>query len=277
MSVAHSSAYTRREYRWVDWKAMYAVKGLPLQYEDEDSMYTIWTYDASEVHVCQIWKGSVPESVSGIYTQVQNDLDKTDFETNFKSIGNGTLGQIDPDGAQIVRIKAAKRGWSYMAIPVEFKTAEIGSLYAKLVDGTNRPGVTLKFFDSNDVEITEEGLAEVNEEAVIKTVIDFEPSYDYEVIGGNLRIEQDISNAQDCRLWIIAVPDIPAEYGGSKEMAGGVNLRFLAPQNSFEVDGRVSKSLKYDAVYHTNKLRFIFKHTAGLKVWIHLTLELYKL
>jgi hypothetical protein len=197
-----------------------------------------------------------------------------DSESYIKNLIASNVPTRDTDGAQIVRIKAAKRGWTFAAIPIEFKTAEIGSLYSKTSDGQNRAGITLKFYDSNGTEITTEGLAEVNETTIIRSIVDFEPPYDYEVIGGTLRIGSDI--AFDCRLWIIAVPDIPAASGGSKEMAGGLNLKFLAPQQLFSVDGRVSKALIYDATYHTNKLRFIFEHQAGSKTDIHINIELFR-
>jgi hypothetical protein len=179
----------------------------------------------------------------------------------------------DTDGAQIVRVKAAKKGWTYGSIPIEFKTAEIGSMYSKTADGVDRPGVSLKFFDNTGAEITTEGLSEINETTIIRSIVDFEPPYDYEVIGGTLRIGTDI--AFDCRLWIIAVPDIAAP-NGSKEMAGGINLKFLAPQQILQVDGRVSKTLTYNASLHTNKLRFIFEHQAGTKTDIHINIELFR-
>lgn len=203
--------------------------------------------------------------------------DLIDFETNVKPMAQAPSDQLDIDGAQIVRVKAAKKGWTFGAIPIEFITAEIDSLYSKLPDNTNRFGITLKFFNSSGQEITQEGLLQINEASIIRTVIDFEPTYDYEIIGGTLRIDQDINSLQACRLWIIAVPDIPVNMGGSKEMAGGINLRYLAPNNEFHVDGRVSKTLTYSPIYHTNKLRFIFEHTAGLKVPIQIVVELFRL
>lgn len=276
MAVSIASDKTQRFFRWTEWKSMYLIKGLPLQWEDDGVIYTIWTYDSQEVLLCQIYKAEVSESATSVYSQEQNDLDKTDFESNFKSLGNLPLSQIDIDGAQIVRIKAAKKGWTYFACPIEFKTSTINSLYSKLYDGTNRPGITLKFYDSSNVEVTEPGIMDVNESLIVKTVIDFEPPYDYEVIGGELRINQDITSLQDCRLYIIAVPDISAEMGGSKEMVGGINLKYLAPQNMLLVDGRVSKTLIYNATYHTNKLRFVLIHDAGLKIDFHITLDLFR-
>lgn len=207
-----------------------------------------------------------------ISKQIPSD-ELVDFETNFKPIPN-LVAQEDTDGATIVRVKAARRGWTYGAIPIEFITSEIGSLYSKTLDGQDRAGITLKFYNSQGQEITDQGLLEINETGIVRTVVDFEPPYDYEVIGGVLRIGSDI--AFDCRFWIIAVPDIPAGSGGSKEMAGGINLKFLAPQQSFHVDGRVSKTLVYSPTLHTNKLRFIFEHLAGTKTAIHINIELFR-
>lgn len=276
--VALAPQLTQRVFRWTVWKTVYAIKGLPFQYEDDGQLYTIWTYDTPEVHLCQIWKGTVPDSVTGAYSQEQNDADKADFEANYKSLGNLALGQIDTDGATIIRMKAAKRGWTYGEIPIEFATARLQSdtnnFYAKLPDGTDRSGITCKIYNGSDAEITTAGLANINLNTAVKTILDFEPAYDYEVIGGSLRTINDIT--ADIRMYIIGVPDIPAIYGGSKEMAGGLNLNYMVPASAYTVDGRVSKTLRYDATYHTSKLRLVFKYPAGTYEQIQLSIELYR-
>jgi hypothetical protein len=274
--VSIASNLTQRNYRWSQWKAVYAIKGLPFQYEDDGDTYTIWTYDHPDVHITQIWKGTIPLETGG-YTQEQNDLDRTDFEATYKSLGNAALEQIDTDGAQIVRQKAAKRGWTFAAIPVEFCTSRLQSdetFYSKTSDGVNRAGISLKIYNADNVEITTQGLLNANLNTAVKTVIDFEPTYDIEIIGGVLRTISEIS--ADIRLWIIVVPDVPAMFGGSREIGGGVNLNYLVPSNTVAVDGRVSKTLKYDAVFHTNKVRFIFKYPAGTAENMMLTIDLYR-
>lgn len=181
----------------------------------------------------------------------------------------------DDDLATIVRMKAAKAGWTYSMVPIEFETARRStSVYSKLADGTDRGGITLKAYDAQDAEVTTDGIAGANWETIVKTVIDFEPTHDYEVIGGYVRSINDITT--DIRLWIIAVPDIAAGSGGSKEMVGGLNLNFMKPENVYNVDGRVTKSLTYSAQNHTNKLRFIFKYAAGTHETLSLNIELYK-
>lgn len=91
MSTIFSSGLTVRESRWTVWKTVQSVKTLVTQYEDDNNTYTIWGYDGPEVHVCQIFKGSVPESALSAYSQEQNDSDRTDFETHYLSTANASL------------------------------------------------------------------------------------------------------------------------------------------------------------------------------------------
>ena len=273
MIVSFGSNFTQRNFTWTQWKANYATKGLPFQYEENTDIYTIWTYDNQEILLCQIWRNLIPQSSSII--QEQNDSDKTDFETNYKSSGNTPLGQIDTDGANVVRIKAAKRGWNFWAIPIEITTSSLlGDMYCKDSNGTDIPGISCKIYDSNNDEITTAGALNVNLNTCIKTVIDFEPQFNYEIIGGSLRINSN--PAQDIRLWIIGAPDIPAQYGGSKEFTSGVNLKFLSADSTFEVDGRVTKSLTYNSSTHEGKMRLIFKHPAGTQVNLQILIEIYR-
>lgn len=181
----------------------------------------------------------------------------------------------DTDGAGIVRNKAAKKGWSFWAIPVEITSSTLsGSLFCQDSSGTNIPWVTCKIYDGSNNEITTAGVLNANLNQCVKTVIDFEPTFDFEIIGGDLRINSNPS--QDVRLWIVSAPDIPANLGGSKEFASGINLKFLAPDSSFEVDGRVTKFLSYNAVTHQGKMRMILKHPAGLQVNMQFVVHIYR-
>lgn len=169
------------------------------------------------------------------------------------------IQQLDSDGSVIIRPKAAKKGWVFGIIPLEFTTSKLNSVFSKLPDNTNRSGITYKIYDSNDSEITNSQ----NEVDAVKTVIDFEPTYDYELIGG--QIQQHTKPTTDIRLWVVAVPDISVSYGGSKEMVGGVNLKFIDPADKVNADGRVSKYMTYNATNHTNKMRLIIRHDAGVQ------------
>lgn len=184
--------------------------------------------------------------------------------------------QFDTDFAQIVRVKAAKRGWSFWAIPIEITTSTIsGGLFIQDVDGNSIPWINCKIYDGSNVEITTPGLLNANLNQCVKTVIDFEPTFDFEIIGGSLRINSNPS--QDVRLWIVGAPDIPVNFGGSKEFASGINLKFLGADSPLEIDGRVTKFLQYNPSTHQGKMRIVLKHPAGTQVNMQLTIQLYRL
>lgn len=249
-----------RAIDWTTFKA-FAALSLPYKYIENSDSYLVYVADSPFTYECTVLKDS--------------STPQTEFESTYKSVAFSTFSQMDTDGAAVVRNKAAKKGWTYAAIPIEFQTAKLSdSVYSKLADGTDRAGITLKAYDISDVEVTVPGTADANLATIVKTVLDLEFPYDYELIGGSLRTLTSI--VDDMRLWIIAVPDIPAGSGGSKEMTGGLNLRYLAPGNEFRVDGRVSKYLSYNATYHTNKLRFIFTYPAGVNESLLITMEIYK-
>ena len=91
MPIALAPQYTQRSSFWTAWKASRAAKSGVHQYDDDGIVYTIWFYDGVEVHLCTIWKGLVPDGVQPIYSQVQNDADKADFEAGLKLTANATL------------------------------------------------------------------------------------------------------------------------------------------------------------------------------------------
>jgi hypothetical protein len=192
-----------------------------------------------------------------------------------RAVRDENTANRDTDGAMITRNKAAKKGWTFCSLPFEFETARLSdALFCQDSSGATRPFVTLKAYNANGEEVTSPGLAGINYTTIVKTVIDFEPPYDYEVIGGDLRTLTPIT--EDVRLWLVAAPDIPAP-NGSKEMGGGINLKFLTPSNVWSVDGRVTKYATYHPVLHTNKIRLILKYPPGVNETLTVIVQLYKL
>lgn len=257
---------------WLYFKQLLEQKSINAQYIEDSDFYHLKAVECGTLLAeCDINK-------------IMQLEDIYDFETNFKDLSNGSLkssiiitdgndvqaNQFDTDNAQIVRIKAAKKGWTYSATACEFVLGMPNSLNALNANGTQKEWITIKCYDGDNVLITDPLLTDT----VVRTEVDFEPPYDYEVIGGSLR--QSEAPLDNIYFFIQAAPDIPAIYGGSKFMAEGLNLRFLAPGNVFQVDGRVSKLLTYNAVNHQGKLRFLFWHTANAGDEIMLTVEYYK-
>lgn len=243
-----------KKIQYTDFKTFVTTKKAPVQYVDFSTHYVIQAKDGYFEYETIIVKDS--------------NADQTDFEAGIKLTANQTI--IDTDGAFITRPKAAKAGWAFDAIPIEVTTSKLNSWESKLVDGTNRSGITSKIYNGMGDEIT----LSLLETTAVKTIVDFEPPYDYEVIGG--QVQQNSKPLTNIRVWVTAVPDVPAGSGGSKEMVGGINLKFLDPADKIEADGRVSKYMTYNATYHTNKLRLTFKYDVGVQHDILIIFEVFK-
>ena len=185
----------------------------------------------------------------------------------------GTISSdYDDTGRPILRTAAAQKGFHYQLPFIEFESSNISGLHYKDVSGNVILHVTAKYYKEGNVECSDQADADSN---CIKTVIDFEPTHDYEIVGAMLL--QIARPNQPVRVWVQAVPDVPEAYGGTKSFTqGGINLEFIPPESYFDVDGRASKYMAYSATYHTNKVRMIFKHNAGFKHRIAICYELFK-
>lgn len=190
------------------------------------------------------------------------------------------LKDIDPsprdsDGVAYAKTKITNTGWSYQLHAVEFEVSVINSLYSKKPNGTDFGFAVLKCFkdvSGTMVECTDQTDADTN---CVMTQIDWEPTHDYEVMGGMFK--QASVPSDDVRLWMVGVPDVPEAYGGSKVFVSNVNLKYMGTEEGVRVDGRAPKYMTYSAVNHTNKFRLILKHTAGFKHKAMVVFEIFKL
>ena len=180
------------------------------------------------------------------------------------------LNPRDSDNAKMFRIKQAKKGATYEARFIQFETSVLNSLVNLQADGSDWGDCTLKFYKDDSgtmVEITTQGELDTD---CICTVLDFEPPYDYELIGGQAFSKGTPS--EDYLMHCVGVPDVPAVMGGSKPMISNANFKYW---NRYKIDGRTSKSMIYDATYHTNKMRKIIHHPAGGKLEFQILFEHY--
>jgi hypothetical protein len=193
----------------------------------------------------------------------------------------------DADNRLMVRHVATKTEYRYSPRSLDFYTAKHGSLYNRshygdgTIDGAPDIGdAWLKFFDASNTEI-----AKGNEESDLdyqarltstctKTVMYFEPAFDYDVFGAKLQfrnIPQDRAY-----FWFVAAPDVPAEYGGNVVfMGGGMNIAFFAEKDTFECDGKTVSTVTYDGTYHSGKVALIVKHNVGTQIGIQLIYQFY--
>lgn len=206
-----------------------------------------------------------------------NDISGVSNQINFlKDIDNAPR---DSDGSPLQRVKVTTTGWHYQLHGIEFETSKLNSLYSKKADNTDYGFSTMKFYkdvSGSEVEITGDDLNQTFLDTnCIKTIVDWEPTHDVEMLGGCLK--QKTIPAQDVKLWVVGVPDISEQYGGSKPFVVNVNLVFIGLEDGVSVDGRAPKYLTYNATYHTSKIRMIFRHPAGFNHKLHMILELFKL
>ncbi len=198
----------------------------------------------------------------------------------------------DSDNSPILRQKTTKTGWHYEPRSLDFFTGVYKSLYNRkhdgngIEDGTDYGDATLKFYDASGVELAyQTGTGnETETEAIfqarldnncVKTVMDWQPTYDMDIIGGVMMISS--SPANRAYMWVVVAPDIPENLGGSvPHVAGGWNLQFFNAKDKILVDGRGAKFLAYDPVYNSNKLRTIIKHAAGDNIGMQIIFESFK-
>lgn len=255
------------ELNWLEFKTFVDSRSLFVQWTENSKFYSLSAYDGPMCKECKIWIDDPANE------------DQEDFETNYKDNGNKKLSDPkDSDGSPLQRVKITTTGWHYQLHGIEFESTKLNSIYSKKVDGTDYGFSTLKFYksvSSVDTLITGNDLNQDYLDAnCIKTVIEWEPNHDVEIIGGLLK--QIDAPSEDVRLWVVGVPDIPAAYGGSKPFVVNTNMKFIGTEEGIRVDGRAPKYLQYNATYHTTKMQLIFRHPAGFKHKMHMVFELFK-
>ena len=111
----------------------------------------------------------------------------------------GYIPPKDNSGRPINRNAATESGWAYVADFLQFETSQLNSLRHTLVDGTDSTYCSIKFYDASDVELTTQPAIDAS---CVKTVVDFAPPYDYELIGGSFRQYTSPLDTDNCFLWV---------------------------------------------------------------------------
>lgn len=241
---------------WSEFKGFVDDRNIPIhEIEADSSSIRLEAFDGPIGRECKL---SIPSS------------DYTDYTTNYQATANTSLS--DSNGIVLARTKVTESGWHYQAHFLEVTTGLLGGIVNEGPDGDDLGLTSIKFYNSSDVELTTQLSITLG---CVKTVIDWEPDFDYEIIGGSFY--QANVPATDVRMWVIAAPDIAAEYGGSVHfLHGGVNLKMIGSNQSINTDGRTSKKIKYVEGTGSTKLRTIIKHSIGVTAPIHLRLDIFR-
>jgi hypothetical protein len=249
---------------WTAFKQI-IINPARVRFDERDEYYNISYFD----------------DVGKFETSILRDggADNLDFDNNYKNLANKSVeAQTDSDGSLLSRSKITQTGWHYQLHGVEFTTSTLNSGYSKKSDGADFGFMSMKFYkdvSGTETEITGDDLNQsfLNSNC-IKTIVDWEPTHNYEMIGGFLK--QISAPTESVRVWINGVPDISSQYGGNKEFVANVNLTFMGLEDGIRVDGRAPKMLTYSATYHTNKMRIALRHPAGYAHPLHMLFELFK-
>ena len=173
----------------------------------------------------------------------------------------------DSDGAPLVRGKVTKSGWHIQLHSMEISTATTNGFFNKDDNDNDLGFCTYTMKDSG-------GNTTTDPTQCVKTILDWECGYDYEIMGAFIR--QKTAPTVDVRMWVIAAPDIPANFGGSKYFAnGGLNLKHI-DSSAVDSDGKAPKFIAYDPINHSGKFRMILTHPADTQHTFMLTWQIYQ-
>ena len=230
------------------------------RYVELSNKYILFAEDGAVLFKCVIYK---------------NTEDSADYEANYKNTASTLLVDTDSAGRRVSRVAATKKGWRYLAHVLEIETSKLNSVYSKDWQLQDTAGVSLKFYDANDLELVNGTQTELDTSCV-KTKVTISPDYDYDIIGGNLH--QVTSPSEDVRLWVIAgAPELGA--AGVKEFVGGLNLRFMGADEQIQTDGRASArmvKITEGVPYNTNQLQYIIRHPAGFNHKLMIVVEYFR-
>lgn len=222
-----------KKLKWSNLKIFTDQRKLSLQYVEFDNYYHIIAVDGTLQFFCELAK----------VEPVLEGSDQEDFETNYKSIGNSPLSDNDSYGRPIVRFAATIKGWHYQAHSIQFEVNKLGSIYNRDVDGNDLGFAEIKIYDENGDECTTQGSADING---VKTVVTWKPTYDFEVISGNIRqvVKETVDSYIYVRAKVATGLSAPNDYFPVNFIEGGINLNYIGADEPLKTDGRASKLLK---------------------------------
>jgi hypothetical protein len=233
---------------WSVLKAFYIANKelVMLNYIDLDTHYYIWCDFRDQKMFC-------PEL---------RKEEASDFETNYKPICN-------KKEAFRTRITTCELGRAYQARFMRFSSASTSNNNYDYKDNllTDFVVKTIKKVDTNYVECTPSESTE--------TWVEWEPVFNYEIIGGILYVPANLPEG-NWTLHVNAVPDLPEAYGGSKIFISNCDLTWFKG-TILDVDCSLNpKELKYNNIYHSNKLRLIIKHPQGVQANFQFNFKIFK-
>ncbi len=223
--------------------------------------YTIIKID--ELNVSHHLSGFVKYDIE----EVQGVIDSIENNEFFQSKVTDT--PFDPDTHGVAfSPKYAPDGWYQQLFEIEFETSKKDSVHEKDWRNNDIGFTVLKFYDENENELTTQ---EDIDNGCVRTDVEWMPNVDYMIKGG--QIGQIITPTENIYAWTQGV--ILPDFTGVEPTTfseGGINMRFVGPQQKVGLDGVAGTVLYYENKklglppgFGTNKIRFVFRHPVGHK------------
>lgn len=236
-------------------------------YQIQDGERHLWQNDDTVLSDISSGNLTVAKDDSGT-----NDISGVSDQLNW--LKNIDPSPRDSDGAKLSRTKITQSGWTFDQRSVKFTTAKLSSVRSNKYDNSSWGDVTLTLYDAQGNQITQTQ----DEANCVKTIIDWEPNYDYDLIAGVANvITLPTGYAKDAYMWNIFVPDLTPAQGGTVVTINDRTIisDVINVSIPMSADGRVPKTMYYDAVYHTNKIRTQIIHKAGDQIKIEMLYDHY--
>lgn len=207
-----------------------------------------------------------------------NTADHTEFLADYKDLAFKL--NSDTNGRPFVQNVIAPKGWGYIDLSFNFKLNETGVNCSKLtfdvsrdLDGaTDFGGLSEEFLKSDFTKIVSPVASDFTNNIRWRR-IDFEPTFDYVIVGGRFSVAAPTDNHG--RVWCYGAPDVPSSLGGSHPFMVEKSLTHITKDQSFIADGRTAKLMPYDATYHTNKLTAFLNHELSESGHIEISYQMY--
>lgn len=198
------------------------------------------------------------------------------------AVAGVVIPERDSAGGHLFGQRITHPGWQYQLLSFEVTTCLLNG-YVEYDSTMADPGWgVLKFYDNADAELVQGGSeSDVDFQARLdtdckKTIVDWTPTHDYQLIGGQMR--QQNAPSTSVRMWVIGVPGLTPAQGGTKVFINNLNLKFSANSESVVADGRAPKDLLYNnPIPGTNTLRYQFVNDSlGMKHTTQISMEIFK-
>lgn len=221
--------------KWSELKTFIDQRNARIQYIDFGNHYRVIALDGPLGFCCAIDKVNPTPTGS----------DQEDFEDNYQELANSQVQDHDEHGRTIIRSAATRKGWHYQAHSIQFEVNKLNSIYNKDADGNDLGFASIKIYKANGDECTTQTSADVDG---VKTIIKWQPDFDFEIISGNIRqvAKETVDSYVYVRLQAATGLAAPNDFLPVYFVEGGINLNYIGADEPLKTDGRASKMVKCD-------------------------------